>query len=105
MVGGNLADKNEIKEIPQSLVDEDQGITDFINEVQLYNSRKHLESKNINPDEVYMVSGAALFSASSNLYEGNISKADISNIYRYDNKLYTIKTNGKQLKKYMEKKC
>lgn len=50
-----------------------------------------------------MVSGAALFSASSNLYEGNISKADISNIYRYDNKLYTIKTNGKQLKKYMEK--
>lgn len=102
MVGGNLADKNEIKEIPQSLV-EDQGITDFINEVQLYNSRKHLESKNINPDEVYMVSGAALFSASSNLYEGNISKADISNIYRYDNKLYTIKTNGKQLKKYMEK--
>ncbi len=102
MVGGNLADKNEIKEIPQSLV-EDQGITDFINEVQLYNSRKHLESKNINPDEVYMVSGAALFSASSNLYEGNVSKADISNIYRYDNKLYTIKTNGKQLKKYMEK--
>lgn len=102
MVGGNLADKNEIKEIPQSLV-EDQGITDFINEVQLYNSRKHLESKNINPDEVYMVSGAALFSDSSNLYEGNISKADISNIYRYDNKLYTIKTNGKQLKKYMEK--
>ena len=102
MVGGNLAYKNEIKEIPQSLV-EDQGITDFINEVQLYNSRKHLESKNINPDEVYMVSGAALFSASSNLYEGNISKADISNIYRYDNKLYTIKTNGKQLKKYMEK--
>ncbi|MDZ4991720.1 multifunctional 2',3'-cyclic-nucleotide 2'-phosphodiesterase/3'-nucleotidase/5'-nucleotidase [Clostridium perfringens] len=101
MVGGDLADKNEIKEIPQSLV-EDQGITDFINEVQLYNSRKHLESKNINPDEVYMVSGAALFSASSNLYEGNISKADISNIYRYDNKLYTIKTNGKQLKKYME---
>ena len=102
MIGGDLADKNEIKEIPQSLV-EDQGITDFINEVQLYNSRKHLESKNINPDEVYMVSGAALFSASSNLYEGNISKADISNIYRYDNKLYTIKTNGKQLKKYMEK--
>ncbi len=49
-------------------------------------------------------SGATLFSASSNLYEGNISKADISNIYRYDNKLYTIKTNGKQLKKYMKKK-
>lgn len=101
MVGGNLADKNEIKDIPQSLV-EDQGITDFINEVQLYNSRKHLESKDINPDEAYMVSAAALFSASSNLYEGNISKADISNIYKYDNKLYTIKTTGKQLKRYME---
>ena len=56
----SMYDKNEIKEIPQSLV-EDQGITDFINEVQLYNSRKHLESKNINPDEVYIVYGAALF--------------------------------------------
>lgn len=101
MVGGNLADSNEVKGIPQSLM-EDQGVTDFINEVQLFNSRKHLESKNINPDEVYHVSGAALFSSSANLLEGDISKADVSKIYKYDNKLYTIKTTGKQIKKYME---
>lgn len=99
--GGDLAEPNEIKDIPESIV-KDQGVTDFINEVQLYNSRKHLESKGINPNDVYQVSAAALFSPNANLKEGSISKADISNIYKFDNKLYTIKTNGKQLKKYME---
>ncbi len=51
---------------------------------------------------MYMVSSAALFSPKANLKEGPISKADVSNIYKFDNKLYVIKTNGKQLKKYME---
>ncbi len=49
-----------------------------------------------------MVSSATLFSPKANLKEGPISKADVSNIYKFDNKLYVIKTNGKQLKKYME---
>ena len=99
--GGDLAKPDEVKGIPQSIV-EDQGVTDFINEVQLYNSKKFLQTKGIDPNNVYMVSSAALFSPKANLKEGPISKADVSNIYKFDNKLYVIKTNGKQLKKYME---
>ena len=99
--GGDLAKPDEVKGIPQSIV-EDQGVTDFINEVQLYNSKKFLQTKGIDSNNVYMVSSAALFSPKANLKEGPISKADVSNIYKFDNKLYVIKTNGKQLKKYME---
>jgi 2',3'-cyclic-nucleotide 2'-phosphodiesterase / 3'-nucleotidase / 5'-nucleotidase len=99
--GPSLADKNEIADIPESLV-RDQGITDLVNEVQLYNSKKHLESKGIDPNTGYQVSAAALFDASSNMLSGDIKKSDVSNIYKYDNKLYTIKTNGKQLKRFME---
>ncbi|MEG1481361.1 multifunctional 2',3'-cyclic-nucleotide 2'-phosphodiesterase/3'-nucleotidase/5'-nucleotidase [Clostridium sp.] len=101
LTGGDLANKDEVKGIPQSIVS-DQGVTDFVNEVQLYNGRKYLKAKGINPDNVYHVSAAALFSADANLKEGKISKADIANIYKFDNTLYTVKTTGKQLKKYME---
>lgn len=99
--GPSLADKNEIADIPESLV-RDQGITDFVNEVQLYNSKKHLESKGMDVNAGYQVSAAALFDAGSNMLSGDIKKSDVSNIYKYDNKLYTIKTNGKQLKRFME---
>jgi len=57
---------------------------------------------NVDTTGAYRVSGAALFDADSNMKAGDIKKSDISNIYKYDNKLYVIKTNGKQLKKYME---
>lgn len=97
----SLADENEVKGIPQSLV-EDQGVTDFVNEVQLYNSAKYLEGLGIESNSGYNVSGAALFDANSNMFAGDITKAAVSNIYKYDNKLYIIKTNGKQLKRYME---
>ena len=66
LVGPSLADENEIADIPESLV-RDQGVTDFVNEVQLYNSAKHLEDKDINPADVYLVSAAALFDADSNM--------------------------------------
>lgn len=99
--GESLADDNEISDIPESLV-RDQGITDFVNEVQLYNAKKHLEDKGIKSDDVYLVSAAALFDADSNMKSGEIKKSDVSKIYKYDNKLYTIKTTGKQLKSFME---
>ena len=99
--GPSLADENEIKDIPESLV-RDQGITDLVNEVQLFNSAKHLKSKGIDPNNVYLVSAAALFDADSNMKSGEIKKSDVSKIYKYDNKLYTIKTTGKQLKSFME---
>lgn len=101
LVGNNLAEENEIQGIPQSFVN-DQGVTDLINEVQLYYSDKQLSDAGINTEDGYHVSGAAMLSASSNLYSGDISKAGLANIYKFDNKLYTIKTTGKQLKKYLE---
>lgn len=99
--GPSLADENEIADIPESLV-RDQGITDFVNEVQIYNAKKHLASKGVNSDNVYLVSAAALFDANSNMKSGEIKKSDVSKIYKYDNKLYTIETTGKQLKNFME---
>ncbi|MEG1255900.1 5'-nucleotidase C-terminal domain-containing protein [Clostridium sp.] len=101
LVGENLAKDDEVNGIPESFVT-DQGVTDLINKVQLYYSDKHLESIGIDPSKVHHVSGAAMLSATSNLKSGVITKADLANIYKFDNKLYTIKTTGKQLKKYLE---
>ncbi|MFR1707321.1 MAG: 5'-nucleotidase C-terminal domain-containing protein [Clostridium sp.] len=103
LVGADLAASDEINGIPQSFVT-DEGVTDLINEVQLYYSNKHLESKGIDTSakNFHHVSGAAMLSATSNLKSGAISKSDLANIYKFDNKLYTIKTTGKQIKKYLE---
>ncbi len=101
LVGPDLAEADEVKGIPESFVS-DQGVTDLINEVQLYYSNQHLKSLGIDTSKVHHVSGAAMLSATSNLKSGSITKADLANIYKFDNKLYTIETNGKQLKKYIE---
>ncbi len=97
----DLAEANEVNGIPQSAV-EDQGITDFINKVQLYYSEKALKELEDYDANAYHVSGSALLDSESNLKAGDITKANIASIYKYDNKLYTIKTTGKQLKKYLE---
>lgn len=99
--GENLSEADEVKGIPQSFVN-DQGVTDLINEVQLYYSDQHLKSLGIDTSKIHHVSGAAMLSATANLESGDITKADLANIYKFDNKLYTIKTTGKQLKKYLE---
>lgn len=99
--GGNLADADEVAGIPQSFVS-DQGVTDLINSAQLYNSKKHLDSIGADLTNAHLVSGTAMLSPTANLMAGDITKAGLANIYRYDNKLYTVKTNGKQLKKYLE---
>lgn len=97
----DLADANEFKFVPQSFAS-DQGVTDLINEVQLYYSNKHLESKGIDPSKVHRVSAAAMLSATANMKAGDITKAGVAQIYKFDNTLYTVKTNIKELKKYME---
>lgn len=99
--GENLASDNEVAGIPESFVS-DQGVTDLINAAQLYNSKKHLESINADLTNTHLVSGTAMLSPTANLYAGDITKAGLANIYRYDNKLYTVKTTGKQIKKYIE---
>lgn len=97
----DLADADEFKGVPQSFAS-DQGVTDLINEVQFYYSNKHLESKGVDPSKVRRVSAAAMLSSSANMLAGNITKAGVSKIYKFDNTLYTVKTTVKQLKKYME---
>ncbi len=97
----DLAEPNEVAQIPQSFVS-DQGVTDLIDEVQLYYSDKQLQSIGVDTSKIHHVTGAAMLSDTANLYKGDITKSDLSNIYKFDNKLYTVKTNGKQLKKYLE---
>jgi LPXTG-motif cell wall-anchored protein len=101
LTGGDLAEPNEVQGIPQSVVS-DQGVTDLINEVELYYSNKYLESKGIDTSKGHYLAGSALLSEGANLKGGVISKSGVANVYKYDNKLCTVKTNGKQLKKYLE---
>ena len=101
LIGSDLAEPNEVKGISQSFVS-DQGVTDLINEVQLYYSDKQLASIGIDTSKIHHVTGSAMLSATANLYSGDITKSDLSNIYKFDNKLYTVKTTGKQIKKYLE---
>lgn len=101
LIGSDLANSDEVKGIPQSFVN-DEGVTDFINEVQLYYSAKNLQSIGVDASSAHHVSGAAMLTSSANLKAGDITKANLANIYKFDNKLYTIKTNGKQIKNYLE---
>ena len=86
--GGDLAPKNEINGIAQGYI-QDTDLVDLVNEVQLYYTGAD-------------VSAAALFSATANMYEGDIKKSDTSLIYKFPNTLYVFEMTGKQLKQYME---
>ena len=101
LVGEDLASPNEVKGVCQSYVTP-QGVTDFLNEVQLYYANNALRAKGIDPDKIHNISGSAMLSETANLKTGVITKSDVANIYKYDNKLYVVKTNGKQLKTYLE---
>ncbi|WP_125152161.1 5'-nucleotidase C-terminal domain-containing protein [Clostridium rectalis] len=86
--GGNLIKDDEIKGIPTSQIEENPMI-DLINKVQMHYG---------NAD----ISAAAAFRSDANMKEGKIKKSDTSLIYKYDNTLYILEINGKQLKQYME---
>ena len=86
--GGNLAPESEINGIPAALT-EDTALIDLINNTQLrYSGAK--------------VSAAAMPSLESTLNEGTIRACDVSLIYKYENTLYMLEMNGRQLKQYME---
>ncbi len=84
----DLVPGEEVKGIPTSQV-EDTPMIDLINEVQMYYSGAE-------------VSAAAAFSTTANILKGPITKAGVSQIYKYDNTLYLLEVTGKQLKQYME---
>ncbi len=67
----------------------DNAVIDFINRVQMHYSGAD-------------ISGAALFIANSSLNAGELTRADISNIYTYDNTLMGVNITGENLLKYME---
>lgn len=93
--GGDLVPANEIKGIPQGVM-QDTALIDLINKVQLEYGKKGV------PAGARRVAGAAMFAENANVKEGSITNAGTSLVYKYDNSLMTLKVNGKQLKKYME---
>lgn len=95
--GGNLVPEADIQGIPQAQVS-DTPLIDLILTVQM----QEVESTITIPNDVKHVSSTALFLEDSNVFEGDFRKADVANIYRYDNTLMTIKTTGKVLSEYLE---
>lgn len=103
-LSSDLATPNEIEGVPSSFI-QDEGITDLINEVQLHYADKELKAKGVDPSKVHRVSSAAMLSATASMKAGDITKAGVAQIYKFDNTLYTNKTTGANLKKYMEWCC
>lgn len=79
---------SEVPGIPEAQI-RDTAVIDIINEVQL----KYADAD---------VAAAALFKNNSNLPKGDISYANIFDIYKYANKLVGVEVTGKELKNYME---
>ena len=75
-------------ELPAAQV-QDTALTDLINRVQLYYSGAD-------------VSASPLCGPDTGLDEGDIHLYDTARIYSFDNTLYTVRMNGRQLKKLME---
>lgn len=96
--GGNLVPENEIQGIPQSQL-QDTAFIDLILDTQLEVAGKAIGTL---PENVHHVSSAAIFNTTTNVREGQITKADVSKIYQFDNTLETISINGAMLKKFME---
>lgn len=88
LVGGPLAEANEITDVPRAQLEETP-LIDFINEVQLHYADAE-------------VSAAALFVSNANLQDGDIRKCDTALVYKFANTLYKLEMTGKQLKQYME---
>lgn len=84
----DFAPESEVDGIPEAQV-RDTALIDLINEVQL-------EATGAD------VAGAALFRYDSNLEAGDLTYADIFDIYKYPNTLVGVEVTGEQLKTYME---
>ncbi|MDF2820289.1 MAG: 5-Nucleotidase domain protein [Clostridiales bacterium] len=84
----DFAPQSEIPGIPEAQI-RDTGVIDLINDVQL---------KYTGAD----IAAAALFSQTSNLRAGNITYANIFEIYKYPNTLVGVEVTGAELKAYME---
>ena len=88
LVGGPLVEKGEFEAIPEALL-ADTALIDLIHEVQLHHSGAD-------------VSSTSLMRRDISLEPGPIRRCDVSQIYPYDNTLYTIEMTGSQLRRYLE---
>jgi len=88
LVNGPLVPENEIKDIPQSRLQETK-LVNLIDNVMMYYSGAD-------------IAATAVFMDNANMQDGDIRKCDVANIYKYTNTLYKLKINGRQLKQYME---
>ncbi|NIZ19579.1 5'-nucleotidase C-terminal domain-containing protein [Entomospira culicis] len=86
--GGSLVPEPTIKGVSQAQL-EPTAMIALINDVQRFYTDAD-------------VSSVALFIPNSNMHVGDISKANVSNIYKYDNMLRSYRMSGAQLKEYME---
>lgn len=98
LTGGNLVPDNEIMGIPQSQL-QDTGLIDIILNTQLDEAKKGIGPT---PQNVHHVSSAAVFNTSTNVLEGEVTKADVAKIYQFDNTLETLEIKGSMLKTFME---
>lgn len=85
---GEFHQDAEIPGIPEAQI-RDTAVMDLINEVQLSTTKAD-------------VAAAALFKSDSNLPYGNLTYANVFDIYKYPNTLVGVEVTGAQLKKYME---
>ncbi|WP_423189181.1 bifunctional metallophosphatase/5'-nucleotidase [Alkalibacterium sp. f15] len=85
---GDFVPTPEVKGIPEAQL-QDTAVIDLINNVQLAATGAD-------------VAGAALFQQHSNLEAGDLTYADIFDIYKYPNTLVGVEVTGAQLKEYME---
>ncbi|SFC41604.1 2',3'-cyclic-nucleotide 2'-phosphodiesterase / 3'-nucleotidase [Alkalibacterium subtropicum] len=85
---GDFVPESEVAGIPEAQL-QDTAVIDLINNVQLAATGAD-------------VAGAALFNRDSNLEAGDLSYADIFDIYKYPNTLVGVEVTGAQLKEYME---
>ncbi len=97
LVNGPMAKPFEITKVPSTYM-KPTPLVRLVNEVQLAVAKE--ECKEI-ADKI-KVSSAAIGNYHSNLEKEEIRKCDCSNIYKYENYLYVLEMNGKQLKQYME---
>ncbi|MFW6410252.1 MAG: bifunctional metallophosphatase/5'-nucleotidase [Halanaerobiales bacterium] len=85
---GDFLPSRKIKGIPEAQI-QDTALMDLINKVQLEYSDADISS-------------AALFNRGADLNKGEITIKDITHLYSYSNKLYTVEISGAELKEYME---
>jgi 2',3'-cyclic-nucleotide 2'-phosphodiesterase/3'-nucleotidase len=92
---GRLKNKINIKDA----IFTDSAFTDIIHHVEKYAAKKEFGI-----DADMTIAAPLKFSFDGNRYEiyGNLSYADMWNLYYYDNRYVVIKMSGKEIKRYLE---